>query len=171
MLPPSLMVFIILSFHLFLQEKNFLLVGIAKQNGHWIIFLRRRYSKPVLLSKFFWQTRYSEEHFHFLKIQQLMVIAHFFQLLHKMRIGTRLNSIYQIQLALINTQLFIWIIETNQNKIFMIKGLSLHCCSIWGLTDLLRYKKQQTKQKRDPVIFEILKGFITWWLPPPSFPC
>ena len=82
------------------------------------------------------------------------------QLIHKMRIGTRLNSIYQIQLALINTQSFIWIIETNQNKIFMIMGLSLHCCSIWGLTDLLHNQKQQTKQKRpsDP---EILKGFIT----------
>ena len=33
--------------HLFLQEKNFLLVGIAKQNGHWIMLLDLIISKQM----------------------------------------------------------------------------------------------------------------------------
>ena len=71
------------------------------------------------------------------------------QLIHKMRIGTRLNSIYQIQLALINTQLFIWIIETNQNKIFMIKGLSLHCASIYGVSLIYNTIKNNKQNKKE----------------------
>ena len=92
-----------------------------------------------------------------------MAMAQFFQLIHKMLMGTRLYLIYQMHVASIDTQLFIWIIKTNQSKIFMIKGLSIHCCSIWGLTDFLQYQKGgcNNKQKRETVIFEILKGFIT----------
>ena len=57
-----------------------------------------------------------------------------------------------MHVASIDTQLFIWIIKTNQSKIFMIKGLSIHCWSIWGLTDFLQYQKgglQQQTKKRD----------------------
>ena len=71
--------------------------------------------------------------------------------------GTRLYLIYQMHVASIDTQLFIWIIKTNQSKIFMIKGLSIHCCSIWGLTDFLQYQKgglQQQTKKRDSDLWD-----------------